>query len=312
MSTESTAILAPSLTLGTAMWGWTVDETTAFALLDDFYAAGFRQIDTATNYPINKNPEDFRRAETLLRAWLQARGVQDLQIVVKIGSINNLRSPEHNLAPSFILINLDDYQHKFGPNLAMLMVHWDNRSDETEIHATLEAFEEVRRQHLLTGLSGIRYPEVYARLNERFRFDFHFQIKHNLLQSDYQRYAAFHGRRRFTVYGINAGGIKLNPNEYHDGSSLRARGGDVDGDHPQARHLRQIIAEANFNSNRPTLQSMNHLGMLYAWHSPDVESILIGPSRPEQLEDTLAFYSHLQRYDYVDVYERLRQVAAST
>jgi len=41
--------------LGTAMWGWTVSRPVCFDLLDTFYAAGFRQIDAAVNYPINKN-----------------------------------------------------------------------------------------------------------------------------------------------------------------------------------------------------------------------------------------------------------------
>jgi aryl-alcohol dehydrogenase-like predicted oxidoreductase len=52
------------LLLGTAMWGWTVSRPTCFDLLDTFYAAGFRQVDAAVNYPINKNPDDSERQNT--------------------------------------------------------------------------------------------------------------------------------------------------------------------------------------------------------------------------------------------------------
>ncbi len=300
-----------ALTLGTAMWGWTVSEATAFALLDAFYAAGFRQVDTATNYPINKIPEDFRRAENMLQEWIKTHGVQDLEITAKIGSINNLRSPEHNLCKSFILLNLDEYRFKFGNNLAMLMVHWDNRDDEGAIREMLEALDVARQHGLQVGLSGIRHPEYYVKLNKIFQFDFYIQIKHNLLKSDYQHYALFHGKRCFITYGINAGGIKLNVEEYHAGSSLQVRGGNTAEEHPIAMPLRQILTKANQKQNRPKLLNMNHFGMLYAYYSPDVASILIGPSKPEQLVDTLEFHQYLQQFDYSDVFNQIKKLKVS-
>jgi len=290
------------------MWGWTMPPETCFDILSQFYERGFRSVDTATNYPINKNPADFRRSETILQQWLQTHGVTDLQIIVKIGSINNLRTPEHNLSKSFILINLDQYAQKFGSNFTMLMPHWDNREDENEVLQTLEALDEARKQGLQIGLSGIRHPDIYKKLNESFQFDFHLQCKHNILQSDYERYKMFHGKRRFITYGINAGGLKLNPDEYRSDSSLKARGGNVETEHPIAAPLRQILTEANEAESRPKLLNMNQIGMLYAYHSPDVESILIGPSKWSQLESTLEFFGALQSFDYTDVYQRVRRL----
>lgn len=303
--------MQPTLLLGTAMWGWTIPETRCFELLNAFYAAGFRQIDTATNYPINKRPEDFRRAETILKSWTDAHGVTDLGIIVKVGSINNLRSPEHNLSKSFLLMNLDDYRAKFGSNLDMLMVHWDNRDDAAAIGQSLEALDEARRQGLKIGLSGIRHPEIYADLNQQFQFDFHIQFKHNLLQSDYERYKNFHGSNRFIAYGINAGGIKLDASAYHADSSLSARGGDITQEPPIAAPLRAIIAEANATDDRPAIESMNHCGMIFAYHSPDVAGILVGPSKVSQLEDTLNFYQHLHQFDFQDVYQKMSALAES-
>ena len=67
----------PDLILGTALWGWTVPESTCYKLLDRFYEAGFRQIDTATNYPINKDPACFRLSESILINWISTNKVND-------------------------------------------------------------------------------------------------------------------------------------------------------------------------------------------------------------------------------------------
>ncbi len=301
---------APTLILGTAMWGWTTEPATAFQLLDQFYDRGYREVDGATNYPINKNPEDFRRAERILLQWINAHGINDLRVMMKVGSVNNMRTPECNLSKSFLLIMLDEYRYAFGDNLDTFMLHWDNREAAEEIEATFEAFQRAQDLGYRLGLSGIRHPEVHARVNEAYGFDFRIQMKHNLLQSDYERYSPFHGEQRFITYGVNAGGIKLDPAAYHQGSSLKARGGDTEKPHPIVGPLQEVLKAANEQSNRPPVQNMNHCGMAFAFHSPDVGSILIGPSRPEQLEHTLNFHEALQRYDYSDFYKGLKRVAA--
>lgn len=296
------------LTLGSAMWGWTIPEKRCFELLDAFYAAGFRQIDTATNYPINKIPKDFRKSEIILQNWIKTNGIRDLAVTVKVGSINNLRTPDQNLSKSFLLINLDDYRALYGENFDMLMLHWDNRDYVAEIQQTLEALDETRKLGVHVGLSGIRYPELYADLNKNFQLDFYIQCKHNLLQSDYERYKPFHGSRRFITYGINAGGIKLNADEYSTTSSLQARGGNVEGMHPIVAPLRQIIAEANQVNNRPAINNMNQCGMIFAYYAPDVSSILTGPSSVEQLENTIDFFEKMHQFDYKNFYQQLQKI----
>ncbi|MBX2929157.1 MAG: aldo/keto reductase [Saprospiraceae bacterium] len=294
----------PTILLGTAMWGWTVPRETCFALLDAFYGAGFREVDTATNYPINKNPADFRAAENLLLEWIQTHGIHDLKTTVKVGSIDNLRSPDHNLSKSFLLMSLDDYGYRFGSNLHTLAIHWDNRDDEAAIRSTLEALAVARKKGLHAGLSGIRFPELYARLNAEpaFGFDFRIQIKHNLLQSDYERYAAFQGSRRFLAYGIHAGGIKLDPAGYSPDSSLRARGGDTEVVPPRMEHLKTWLA------GQPQAPSFHYAAMLYAAYSPDMAGIILGPSSVQQLKDSMAVYRSLREEDAAGLYEALKAV----
>ena len=300
--------MTPTLLLGTAMWGWTTPRATCFDLLDRYYQAGFREVDGATNYPINKNPEDFRKAEHILLEWIQAHQVNDLKVMMKVGSINNLRTPDNNLSKSFLLMLLDEYRNALGANLDTLMIHWDNRSEEGSIRESLEALATAEKAGLQIGLSGIQHPEVYARLNEDFKLNFRIQIKHNLLHSDYARYEAFHGQAGFITYGINAGGIKLNPEQYREDSSLRARGGNTQAEHPIAAPLRAILQEANSKGKRPPVSSFNHCGMAFAFHSPDVKGILLGVSRLQQLEDSLRFYTAITTYDYQDLYQRLKKL----
>ncbi len=298
-----------SLVLGTALWGWTVDRSTAFALLDAFYAAGGRLVDCATNYPINKEPADWRRAETWLGDWVDERGVQDLHIIMKVGSLNNLRSPEHNLSSSFLLLNLGQYQSRFGSNLGTLMIHWDNRSDEHEIRATLRALTVWRERGVQVGLSGLRHPEVYAGVWGEYGLGRPWiECKHNVVQSDLERYRPLHDVGRFMVYGINGGGLKLRREEYDQSAALAARGGA----HAEvlSAALSQWLAQWPGTPARPAPGSMNHIGMLYAWWHPMITALIIGPSRPEQLEDSIWWAGQLAKNDYQDAYESLCKTVA--
>ena len=269
--------------LGSAHWGAKIDAPTAHALLDRFYAAGFREVDTATNYPINKVPTDFRKAEKILTEWVQAHGIKDLKITAKAGSINNLRSPEHLLTRSFLLMALDEYQRLWGSNLDTFMVHWDNRDAGCEIRDTMEALAYAAQNGLRPGLSGIKHPEIYADLNQEFGLDFRIQLKHNVLESAYEHYKPFHGTRCFVAYGINGGGAKL-------------------GAAPRLDFLKPLMEKANQRKDRPPVEHLNQIGILFAWYHPDMEAILIGPSSVAQLEENLAFFISLENNDYADFF----------
>ena len=74
------------LVLGGNVFGWTIDQDRSFAVLDAFYEAGGRMIDTAEGYsswvPGNKGGE----SEAVIGAWLQSRGVRaDMRIGTKTG-----------------------------------------------------------------------------------------------------------------------------------------------------------------------------------------------------------------------------------
>jgi aryl-alcohol dehydrogenase-like predicted oxidoreductase len=142
------------LILGTALWGWTIPENTCFEILDEFYKNGFRGIDTATNYPINKDPKFFRFAEAVIMKWIEANGINDLKITIKAGSIDNSGLPENNLTYSFLIMSHEYYREKFEDNLDTFMVHWDNRDDEESILKTIDSLKIIRKK-CKVGLSGM-------------------------------------------------------------------------------------------------------------------------------------------------------------
>lgn len=294
-----------SIILGTAMWAWTIDREQCFQLMDAFYATGFRQVDTATNYPINKEPAKFRAAENLLLEWIATHGVTDLQVIQKVGSVNNLRSPENNLSKSFLLINLDDYRHRFGSNLHTFMIHWDNRQDQAAILESMEALQTANENGIQIGLSGIKHPEVYRELNKDFQFNFRIQIKHNLLHSDYERYQVLHDQAEFLAYGLNAGGMKLDPKRYTQRSGIMARGGPPT-TQSVPNYLHGQLPEINKAALPQPITNFNQLGMINAFHHPGINSLIIGPSNTAQLQDSLDFFSLLQQGEYEKVYEHLQ------
>jgi len=97
----------------------------------------------------------------------------------------------------------------------------------------------------------------------------------------------------------------LDAQAYTKKSSLKVRGKHSDKPHPIVHKVRQIMASANQKEGRSPLKSFNHTGMVYAFFSPDIQGILIGPSNIEQLNDSFKFYKILQQEDFSDVFEAL-------
>lgn len=299
------------LVLGTAMWGWNVDTKEAFRLLDTFYEKGFRKVDAATNYPINKNAADFRRSEQILEAWILANGIKDLEIMIKVGSLNNLHSPEHNLRPSFLQLNWQYYSGHFGSNLAAFMIHWDNRDDLKAIQDSFSVLKRIHQSGLEVGASGILFPELYAKANEAFQLPLLIQLKHNLLHTDLPRYPMLKDRASFYSYGINAGGMKLSADNYSANSTLKARGGQVTAPPAILQDLVPAIEAFNQKKITPPILKMNEVAMCFALLNTHLSGVLIGPSRMEQLVDSLRFYDQVQQYDYSLFFQNLLKIHQS-
>ncbi len=309
MSNQSS--LSDRLWLGTAMWGWTIGKETAMALLDRWYEAGYRQVDTATNYPIDGVPEHFRLAENWLAEWIRAHGVRDLRIWIKVGSLTNERSPDHNLSEGFLLLALEHYRYLFGDNLDVFGVHWDNRAEREAVAESWRALQQARAEGLRLGLSGLRHPEVWAAVLAGQEGRCLVQVKHNPVQSDLERYAPLFPLAEFVAYGINAGGLKLDPSAYRPDSSWVVRTGKPD-EPPIMEALRQMVQRWNADHPDRRVQSFSELGLCHALCHPRVGRAVLGPSSAAQLEDTLAQAGRMaQQAAWGPLFEKMRQTLAS-
>jgi aryl-alcohol dehydrogenase-like predicted oxidoreductase len=74
------------LALGGNVFGWTVDEPTAFRILDRFVDTGFNLIDTADTYSVWIPGHRGGESETIIGRWLESRGRREqVLIATKVG-----------------------------------------------------------------------------------------------------------------------------------------------------------------------------------------------------------------------------------
>ncbi len=92
------------LVLGGNVFGWTCDRDQSFAVLDAFYEAGGRMIDTAEGYtsfvPGNVGGE----SETILGEWMELRGIRGDML---IGTKTNMFGTPGGLAPDKVASALE-------------------------------------------------------------------------------------------------------------------------------------------------------------------------------------------------------------
>lgn len=80
------AIAGIRLVLGGNVFGWTADRDRSFEVLDAFYEAGGRMVDTAEAYSMWVPGHSGGESETVIGEWLESRGVRKhMRIATKTG-----------------------------------------------------------------------------------------------------------------------------------------------------------------------------------------------------------------------------------
>lgn len=92
------------LVLGGNVFGWTADRDRSFEVLDAFYEAGGRMVDTAECYSFWVPGHSGGESETVIGAWLESRGVRaDMRIATK----TNVEAKPGGLKPEALRKHLD-------------------------------------------------------------------------------------------------------------------------------------------------------------------------------------------------------------
>ena len=144
------------LALGTIYFDSTIDRETSFEILDTYYEAGGRLLDTANNYATWLEGYDEPLSEYLLGEWLEERGVRDeMTIATKLGF--NPPGMERSLDPNLIRESVDASRDRMGiDTIDLLYAHVDD--PDTPQEQTMEAFAEVVDAGKVRHLGASNFP----------------------------------------------------------------------------------------------------------------------------------------------------------
>lgn len=283
------------LVLGTALWGWGIERREAYQLLEHFLQSGGSIVDTATNYPINKHKEDFGLAVSWMADWVQQHGDSSLELIVKIGSRDNMGSPDVNLTPDHIERAADTLKNQFANALSCISIHWDNRADAEHqmaaIAQTVETMSKLEQAGLSIGLSGIKYPQLYFKADPALAEKWIIQVKENFMtRAAREAYQTWFPKARYLAYGINLGGLKIEAPKTNSSIELRQI------------NIPQLLTErlGHFlNSDHgfePRPMTLNELALAASYVNPALSGVVIGPRNVQQLENTLAYWESLKEH----------------
>ncbi len=137
---RSELVIEP-LVLGGNVFGWTVDETKGFDILDAYVDEGFTAIDTAEGYPnwVPGNPPGM--SETIIGKWLKARGNREaVHIFTKV---NSGKKPG-GLKPDAICESVEASLKRLQTDyIDLYFSHWPD--DQSSHEETLSAYDTLIR-----------------------------------------------------------------------------------------------------------------------------------------------------------------------
>lgn len=147
------AIAGLPLVLGGNVFGFTADEGASFAILDRFYEAGGRMVDTAQGYSVWVPGHVGGESETVIGKWLASRGVRpEMRIATKTGMFGK---PGDLAAPKVteeLLKSLDRLQTDY------VDLYYAHRDDaETPLPEMVAGFDALVKQGLVRELGASNY-----------------------------------------------------------------------------------------------------------------------------------------------------------
>ncbi|MBF6176739.1 aldo/keto reductase [Nocardia blacklockiae] len=147
------------LCLGGNVFGWTADRDGSFAVLDAYAAAGGNFIDTADIYPAWVPGNSGGESETILGAWVAARGNRDDMVIATKGS----RLPPHDgLSAAAIHGAAEASLRRLGTDhIDLYYAHYDD--PEIPVADIVAAHDELVRA------GKVRYVAVSNMATDRIR-----------------------------------------------------------------------------------------------------------------------------------------------
>lgn len=168
------------LVLGGNVFGWTSKGNEAFAVLDAFYEAGGRMIDTADVYSAWVPGHNGGESEAVLGEWMASRGVRaDMRIHTKTGMLGGSELYE----PARVLQSLDASLERLQcDTIDLYYAHKDY--PELEIGGIVEAFDGAVRSGKVKAVGASNFDA--ARLSSALEHaEVHGASRFIALQNEY-------------------------------------------------------------------------------------------------------------------------------
>ena len=139
---RSDVTIAP-LVLGCNVFGWTVDQANASAILDAYIGAGYNAIDTADVYSAWVPGHTGGESETVIGNWLKAHGGRDRVVIAsKVGE--QMPDVGRGLSPEHIVRSAEASLRRLQTDyIDLYQSHLDDETAPFEI--TLEAYDRLKR-----------------------------------------------------------------------------------------------------------------------------------------------------------------------
>ena len=143
------------IVFGGNVFGWTVDQASAFRLLDAFLDAGFNAIDTADTYsrwiPGNKGGE----SETIIGNWLKQGGRRNrVLIFTKVG--HEMAPDKKGLSRRYIKAEVEDSLKRLQiDRIDLYQSHRDDQS--TPMLETLETYAELIKEGKVRAIGASNF-----------------------------------------------------------------------------------------------------------------------------------------------------------
>lgn len=151
--TSHWSIAGIPLVLGGNVFGWTSDEDNSFAVLDRFYEAGGRMVDTAQGYSVWAPGHVGGESETVIGKWLASRGVRaEMRIATKTGMFGH----PGDLAPQKVAEELHKSLERLQTDyIDLYYAHRDETA--TPVQEIGHGFDALVRQGLARELGASNF-----------------------------------------------------------------------------------------------------------------------------------------------------------
>jgi aryl-alcohol dehydrogenase-like predicted oxidoreductase len=296
-----TGLQVSEVCLGTMTFGNQCDRATSFRIMDVADAAGVDFFDTADVYPLGGGPETRGASEDIVGQWLHERRARDrIVLATKCRGAMGPRPNDQGLSRRHIIAACEDSLRRLRTDhIDLYQVHAPD--PETPIEETLRALDDLVRSGKVRYIGCSNYPAwqlalalgASARANLA-RFDCaqpRYNILFRMIEDEVLPLCRAEGVG-VIAYNPLAGGMLTGryrgTREPEAGTRFTLRGS---GEMYRRRYWNEAAMGAVDRLGQHCAargRSLTHLALAWVLEQPGITSAIVGASRPEQLEDSLA------------------------